>query len=238
MEYLKIDSLEAHFTLDRKLRDRIESVMATRRDHLERFAAAFVKQVGSARAAQYRLTERTEHHEGGMTVTWEFERIHMTSAIQDVIDAIANLDKQIEAIGVDAIKPVADQVFAAIPSATAIGWTQYTPYFNDGEACVFGVNGPDICTKMISVNDDGEVITEEGEALDYLDDYFDGTFSLAYDKFPNDDVQRKAMQAELDDAFAPMAGIPDEIMRRVFGDGVRVIIFRNGTVKVDEYDHD
>lgn len=238
MDYLEIDSLEAHFTLDRKLRERIESVMATRRDHLERFAAAFVKQVGSARAAQHRLTERTEHHEGGMTTTWEFVKIPMTSAIQNVIDAIADLDKQIEAIGVEAILPVAEQVFSAIPSATAIGWTQYTPYFNDGDACVFGVNGPDICTKMISVNDDGDVITEDGEELSYLDDYFDGTFSLAYDKFPNDDVQRKAMQAELDAAFQPIAGIPDRIMRRVFGDGVRVIIFRNGIVKVDEYDHD
>lgn len=233
-----MNSLDVYHTLGRTLRDRIEAIMITRREHLERYAAAFVKQVGSARAARYQLQERTEHHEGGMTTTWEFVRIHMTSAIQNVIDAIADLDKQIEAIGVDAIKPVAMQVFEAIPSATAIGWTQYTPYFNDGDACVFEVNGPDICTKMISVNDDDEVITEDGEELEYLDEYFSGTFSIAYDKFPNDDVRRKALRSELDTAFQPIAGIPDEIMRRVFGDGVRVIIFRNGIVKVDEYDHD
>jgi len=40
-------------------------------------------------------------------------------------------------------------IFEKYPTLESFGWTQYTPYFNDGETCVFYAN-----TNCISVNDE------------------------------------------------------------------------------------
>lgn len=44
------------------------------------------------------------------------------------------------------IEEAARRLFEAAPEIEHVHWTQYTPYFNDGEACEFEVN--DICYKL------------------------------------------------------------------------------------------
>jgi len=41
----------------------------------------------------------------------------------------------------EAFREVTKEFFNETP-VQAVIWTQYTPYFNDGEECVFGVNDP------------------------------------------------------------------------------------------------
>lgn len=38
------------------------------------------------------------------------------------------------------IDQVANKLFTTIPEIESVFWTQYTPYFNDGDACTFSVN--------------------------------------------------------------------------------------------------
>jgi hypothetical protein len=40
-------------------------------------------------------------------------------------------------------------IFEKYTTLESFGWTQYTPYFNDGDTCIFSVN-----TDYISVNDE------------------------------------------------------------------------------------
>jgi len=40
-------------------------------------------------------------------------------------------------------------IFEKYPTLESFGWSQYTPYFNDGDTCIFSVN-----TDYISVNDE------------------------------------------------------------------------------------
>lgn len=40
----------------------------------------------------------------------------------------------------DLLRERAQQIFEQHSDLDSFGWTQYTPYFNDGDACVFGVN--------------------------------------------------------------------------------------------------
>jgi len=49
----------------------------------------------------------------------------------------------VEATG-ELIKEKAKAVFAEFPKVESFSWTQYTPYFCDGETCYFGVNSYDI----------------------------------------------------------------------------------------------
>lgn len=45
--------------------------------------------------------------------------------------------KAVKAALAEHVKPI----FEAHPTIEAVGWRQYTPYFNDGDACVFGLHG-------------------------------------------------------------------------------------------------
>ena len=47
------------------------------------------------------------------------------------------------------------------PDAYAVRWRQYAPSFNDGDACVFGVNTPDVCWQAIEDEDDEDEAEEK-----------------------------------------------------------------------------
>lgn len=46
----------------------------------------------------------------------------------------------------DGLREAAEDIFAAHPHLEAFAWRQYTPYFNDGEPCEFGIHAdyPDL----------------------------------------------------------------------------------------------
>jgi len=52
------------------LKDHIDEILRTRHDHLEKYTAAFITQVGSAEASKYQLIEKRE----GLTTSWYFEK--------------------------------------------------------------------------------------------------------------------------------------------------------------------
>lgn len=53
------------------------------------------------------------------------------------IDAKEELDKKIQAEGMTAVKAFFKEFFEKRPDVYGVKWTQYTPHFNDGDACVF-----------------------------------------------------------------------------------------------------
>lgn len=59
----------------------------------------------------------------------------------------------------------------SFPEFGAIRWRQYTPYFNDGDACVFGVHG--VSAQLVGVT------VPEDEADDYSEEG-DGYVDLSY----------------------------------------------------------
>lgn len=53
---------------------------------------------------------------------------------------IAEVQKEMREKSTGYIELAAQSVFENCPEVESIFWTQYTPYFNDGEACEFSVN--------------------------------------------------------------------------------------------------
>jgi hypothetical protein len=98
-------------------------------------------------------------------------------------------------------------------------WTQYTPYFNDGDTCEFGVNELYFKTKDSEDKDDD----------DY--DYFGG-HSTYY--FKNNKEQYKIVQ-EIAKTFS---SIPEEVMKDIFGDHVKVSVDSEGKITTSKYDHE
>ena len=159
-----------------------------------------------------------------------------------LIDEIAKLNKMHEEL----TKKIREEASAILkpglikflndnPKITAISWTQFTPYFNDGEECVFSVN--DI---QFQFSDMEEEYTD-GDEWSSLWGY-EYAISPKYHNKPGEkpspDVLGSAVIKELAELNSNLTsdGMTDAL-RAAFGDHVRVIVTRKG-IEVEDYEHD
>lgn len=150
-------------------------------------------------------------------------------------------------------EPIFKAFFEAFPEISMIAWTQYTPYFNDGDPCVFRV---------------GEQIFVATGAEEESDEDIDSIYDLEYLPFPYvkpaDYVFEKAAtgdsyyvpkvkayedkKAELGDRFDEVCAgvkamrdylsfVPEEIYLAAFDDHVEVRATKDG-IDVNEFAHD
>lgn len=169
--------------------------------------------------------------------------------LQQIKSRIAEINKQKEELVAQlrkdfapALKPLFDKSNGKI---TSLGWTQYTPYFNDGDECVFSVNAD--LDYGIRVNgdylDDSEFFTNSVYVLrKYL--IQDGSYENWIRKYPEDALNPETMKEELhlfkilEEFQDILESIDDEFFKDLFGDHVEVTVFADGTVSTEEYDHD
>lgn len=62
------------------------------------------------------------------------------SAIKKKRKEISNLKKEIITISSSVFDEFCKNIFTKYSQLESFGWTQYTPYFNDGDVCVFHAN--------------------------------------------------------------------------------------------------
>ena len=132
-----------------------------------------------------------------------------------------------------------------------ISWTQYTPYFNDGDVCEFSVNTDYLeinnesedSTKMYSktltfkikneddIERDAKVCEEFGYRIHRKKKIGDYGYrkNIEYSKY-EDDILKNIKKI--------MSQIPEDFYRDLFGDHARVTISKEGTLTVNEYEHD
>lgn len=105
---------------------------------------------------------------------------------------------------------VMSDVFDKCPDIKRFEWTQYTPYFNDGDECVFNVY-------------DFYVYTEDNEDEDEgIYDYQD---------------KEKKYQPVWDIEKFASTDLGETLFREVFGDHSKVTVTREG-ITIDGYYHD
>ncbi|WP_074344742.1 hypothetical protein [Mycobacteroides abscessus] len=158
-----------------------------------------------------------------------------------------------------------DALFA-FPEVVSVRWTQYTPYFNDGDACTFSVH--EARTKLVDTDEDAGDY-EDGfisSSGDWPSDYFEthsygewfrdpstgrsarvypaGKSPVDYDDrelFVNG-VVRKDIQAAMQAVESAVEGGHHEaILHEKFGDPAEVTVVREGDsykFDVEHYDHD
>lgn len=117
-----------------------------------------------------------------------------------------------------ALTPGLKEFLKQNPEIKAIGWSQYTPYFNDGEECVFGVGE---LNYALAEGFDEENINGEG---------WDYSF---YKQPPS--ISESSWKA-LKDLNQVLQGCEDQL-QDAFGDHVQIIVTTKG-VEVTEYEHD
>lgn len=132
----------------------------------------------------------------------------------------------------------------AFPEVEALRWYQYTPYFNDGDPCVFSVGGA--YWKFT-----GEA--EEEDYSDYGDGFTSGGYGEIWDRVVGEhewegkhpDRVRKMVSSPNPELFAAAhaanaaieAGHHDDYLLELFGDHAIVTATRE-KIEIEFYEHD
>lgn len=169
-----------------------------------------------------------------------------TDFAKKVEDAKSELERAQKAL-IEKIKPQFITLFMPAfnkhPKLEAFRWRQYTPYFSDGDPCVFSVH--DIAIKHEDLKGEGSDGFLWG--IPAVDIFTVG--SWGYDREWTAEARAEALknfgsqEAYLDlandmqtisDAFHKL---PKEIMEDMFGDHMEITVTREG-IEVEEYSHD
>lgn len=123
---------------------------------------------------------------------------------------------------------IAKEVFDLYPGVQAIGWSQYTPYFNDGDPCVFRVGCPTIKVDEQFAENFEPVLSE------YAEDFYEVS---SYSVKNNPNYTSILDLGNLLTSLEGLLGTFENFVQEEYGDGVWVTITRDG-VEVTEYRHD
>lgn len=146
------------------------------------------------------------------------------SDFASILETVRVAKEQLKAAVRPSIADLSRAVFAADPGIASVSWPQYTPYFNDGDACVFYVREPELHFSQDHALHDGDA-DEEGVGLSEWD----------LSRAPGREALREILVR-----FARVIQNNDlgEAMQAAFGDHVKVTLNRDGTFVVDDYGHD
>lgn len=145
----------------------------------------------------------------------------MNEQLNQIAKLKAEYEAAVKAVGRDGIQKLLAPVFESFPNVKSVRWTQYTPYFNDGEPCEFSSNA-DYCELLFAAGEGGDVVTKED---------FDEDFEESWD------CRKDAEKQKAFEAFKEALGLPDDVLLAAFGDHAQVTVDRSG-VEVEEYSHD
>jgi hypothetical protein len=120
--------------------------------------------------------------------------------------------EQVNAIVKEAFLEASNEVFNKYPNIESFSWTQYTPYFNDGDECTFSAQ-----TKYPQLT------------------FTDGTeIDINYGK---GDADTEVVAKEIAAVKTLLAQVDESDYEEMFGDHVRVVVSRKGA-KIEGFDHD
>lgn len=154
----------------------------------------------------------------------------LQSAFDKLLDEQRELQKKFQATAQALFKETTKEFFDKNPSVTAIVWAQYTPYFNDGDTCEFGVNEPTFTNAPDPHN------VRYGEYEGDHETAADGSDIFAWDGWG---ATPDGLNVEMCKAFSRMiqSSEMEAVMKAMFDDHVKVVATREG-FDVDDYDHD
>jgi len=123
---------------------------------------------------------------------------------------------------------VASGLFQANPKLSGFRWAQYTPYFNDGDVCTFEVHDSECLMDIPGLKEDSRAACGDDG---YVHWYGAGNHKM----YANPVNQEVVVIQDSVDRF--MQQFPSDILEKMFGDGVQIVVTREG-VEVEEYDHE
>jgi hypothetical protein len=150
---------------------------------------------------------------------------------------VEELNKQIREESQSLLNLEFTKVFEKYPKLLNFSWSQYTPYFNDGEECIFHVNTDSLIPDFTD---------ESAEDHDYEYAKKDSEYVTINGKWQSRELEvsdeKKLNNEAFDNLYEIVSAIDDQTMKVIYGDHVRVTISKTegGLLKVEtkDYAHD
>ena len=136
------------------------------------------------------------------------------NVIEDIVKTWEETRKEMMEKLQSSLKLAFKTFFEENSTITGLRWKQYTPHWNDGETCYFGVH------------------------MDYMDVEIDNEWQE--EEFYYDEILNKkyAKEYEAIKTFSKtLMKIPDEVFEDMFGDHVEITATKDGFT-TGEYEHD
>lgn len=185
--------------------------------------------------------------------------------LSELVEKLTAARAAMRAEGEAALKEAFSEFFEMHPGVRAIVWTQYTPHFNDGDACTFSVNEFELHADLTKVAADVKkyVKKEARSAYDSDDDdsdpfdvpYGHGSACVAavltnlednennrqYNQYRKYKLraltpEEKKLITDFEELESAYGELGD-MAQEVIGDHVKVVVNRDG-IRTTEYDHD
>lgn len=142
---------------------------------------------------------------------------------------------RVEQKPIEELQPVLQAVLDD-PTIVEFGWRQYTPYFNDGEPCEFGVNGTWVRTTADEDADEDELEMWGHRSLGKIPGHREQTIGQwVNDPYEGPDEARYLRCKALEKAVE--GGAFEHVLLDAFGDHANITVRRDG-IQVEFYDHD
>ena len=153
--------------------------------------------------------------------------------LTQVLTGLESAKLAYDALVKEAVEPLKDALVATVKELgiKEINWAQYTPHWNDGEACEFGIHTPNI---IIDNEGEDELETYECEWNDSKSSYF---AQYVLPELKKHNITRTQWEKVTEFSNWITSYEAEDVMQAAFGDGYKVRVRPNGIV-VDEYDHD
>ncbi len=176
------------------------------------------------------------------------------SKLNDIHKQIEKLEKQAEKESSKLISKGFKELFKKHPELESFSWTQYTPYFNDGDECIFSAYTSYL---IINNSEQEESVHEVRKFLDALnnpekeikklqkriEEYKTKEWDYTYINYEIERIQKGSIDktknklAMLEDISQILSSIDDNSYKSIFGDHVRVTVTKDGW-STETYEHE
>jgi ribosome-associated translation inhibitor RaiA len=176
------------------------------------------------------------------------------SKLNAIQKEIAKLEKQAAKESEKLISKGFKEIFKKYPDLKSFSWTQYTPYFNDGDECIFSAN-----TESIYINNEEEEDSVYG-AEQFLEKLLNPTKEInklkkRIEEYKKEKYDYSWLESEiqriqnasvnearrrlniLKDIEQILSEIDNDCYRSMFGDHVRVTVTKDGW-STEGYEHE
>jgi len=154
--------------------------------------------------------------------------IKLQNTFEQLIADQAEMQRKFQEQAQALFKEITKEFFDKNPGITGVVWTQYTPYFNDGDTCEFRVGDPTFTNAPI----------DELSSISY-GEYYGDTEGVWVAEDVSYVLGSGGVDAESCNLFAKAVCSIEmrDVMLAMFDDHSKVIATRDG-FEVDGYDHD
>jgi len=152
--------------------------------------------------------------------------------IESLVSEFETLKKEFQAKAQVTFKDAFKEFWEKHPNIKAVVWCQYTPYFNDGDPCVFGVHD------MWPLTENGEKYWKEEGGSAYAGEDFTPLGwkgKELQEAYVGEITLEEAQSARK--ALETIQKLPSEVFELIFGDHVMITATHKG-FEVEEHEHD